>query len=51
MLVACCGHDIPVAALGFDSVAIDVQKIPDGGKKKVFLEMWGMTPALGGSSD
>lgn len=39
MLVACCGHDIPVAALGFDSVAIDVQKIPDGGeKKKYFLK-------------
>lgn len=38
MGVACCGHDIPMAALGFDSVAIDVQKIPDGGKKKYFLK-------------
>ena len=51
MLVACCGHDIPMAALGFDSVAIDIQKIPDGGGKKVFLEMCGMNPALGGSFD
>ena len=41
----CWGHDTPMAALGFSSMAINIQRCPDG-EKKVFLGLWVMTAAL-----
>lgn len=39
------GHDTPMAALGFSSMAINIQRSPDG-EKKAFLGLWVMTPPL-----
>lgn len=39
------GHDTPMAALAISSMAINIQRSPDG-EKKAFLGLWVMTPPL-----